>query len=43
MFGGAKKVTFVTGDTEKAQEKTAERMDKVMEGTEQYVAYQIAA
>lgn len=43
LFGGAKRVTVVTGDVERAQERTTERMTQVLDGTEQYMPFLKAA
>lgn len=37
---GAEKVTFVTGDPDKAEAMTAGRMQNVLEGREQYLPFQ---
>lgn len=43
IFGGASKVTFVTRDEREAQNYTSNRIQEVLEGREEYVAYSLAA
>ncbi len=43
VFGGATKVTFVTRDEGEARTYTDRRLQEVLEGREEYVAYGIAA
>ncbi|MBS1709824.1 MAG: hypothetical protein JSS65_14015 [Armatimonadetes bacterium] len=43
IFGGAHKVTFVTRDEREAQDYTNNRLQAVLEGREEYVAYGMAA
>jgi len=43
IFGGAAKVTFVTRDEREAQTYTNKRLQEVLEGREEYVAFSLAA
>ena len=39
LSSGAKNVTYITGDEEKAQLRRSQRMEQVLDGSEQYVPY----